>query len=336
VNGILGQAWSTTVPGSAWAFDGATDMALQLISGGDVVASNRTMKSKVIGNSRVQVNNERVTISSMRPMMISDFSNEPNVTHRKNTNTAGTDDLRMLLGYKVYRDGTEIAEILDPNQLTYDDLCLNGGTYEYWVTAIYDEGESDPSNAEEVTVILYAPQNLSAIVQGMNNVFCTWDAPAERTLDGYNIYRDGVLISDVTSTFYLDIGLAAGDYVYNVTAVYCGEWESGFSNNGEVTVDVGDPPLPLVTELHGNYPNPFNPETSIKFALNEAGNVRIDVFNTKGQHVRTVVNEHLEAAYHSVVWDGKDASGVSVSSGVYFYKMDAGKYTSIKKMILMK
>jgi len=243
---------------------------------------------------------------------------------------------RMLLGYKVYRDGTEIAEILDPNQLTYDDLCLDGGTYEYWVTAIYDEGESDPSNAEEVTVILYAPQNFMAIVQGINNVFLTWDAPAERTLDWYNIYRNGEFMADVTSTFYLDINVPAGTYVYNVTAVYCGGWESVFSNNGEVTVDVGDPPLPLVTELNGNYPNPFNPETSIKFALKEAGNVRIDVFNLKGQHVRTVVNDHLKAAYHSVVWDGKDTNGINVSSGVYFYKMDTGEYTSIKKMILMK
>jgi len=85
-------------------------------------------------------------------------------------------------------------------------------------------------------------------------------------------------------------------------------------------VDAGDTPVPLITELNGNYPNPFNPETSIKFALKEAGNVRIDVFNIKGQHVKTLINEHLEAAHHSVVWDGKDTNGVNVSSGVYFYK----------------
>ncbi|NQV18638.1 MAG: T9SS type A sorting domain-containing protein, partial [Armatimonadetes bacterium] len=238
--------------------------------------------------------------------------------------------------YKVYRDGVEIFEIFDPNELTYDDLCLNGGTYEYWVTAVYDNGESDPSNAEEVTVVLNPPQNVSAIVQGWNNVFITWDVPATRDLEYYNIYRNGDLIGNVTSTFYLDVGLEAGTYTYNITAVYCGGWESEFSSNNIVYVDVGDTPIPLVTELNGNYPNPFNPETSIKFALNEAGQVRIDVFNLKGQHVRTVVNEHLEASYHSVVWDGKDTNGVNVSSGVYFYKMDAGKYTSTKKMILMK
>ena len=96
-----------------------------------------------------------------------------------------------------------------------------------------------------------------------------------------------------------------------------------------------DPPV-LYTKLGGNYPNPFNPETAIKFANKEAGKVRIDVFNIKGQYVKTLVNDHLEAKYHTVIWDGKDDSGANVSSGVYFYKMDAGKYTSTKKMILMK
>ncbi len=257
-------------------------------------------------------------------------------THSRTKSIENNRDSRMLEGYKIYRDGVEIAEIFDPNELTYDDLGLNGGTYEYYVTAIYDNGESVPSNVEEVTVVLNPPQNLQAVVQGMNNVFLTWDAPPERNLEYYNIYRNGVLLDDVTSTFYLDIALAAGTYYYNVAAVYGGGWISAFSNGAEVTVDVDDIPIPLIIDLSGNYPNPFNPETTIKFALNEAGIVRIDVFNTKGQHVRTVVNEHLEAAYHSVVWDGKDANGVNVSSGVYFYKMDTGKYVSTKRMILMK
>jgi len=240
------------------------------------------------------------------------------------------------IGIRIYRDGVIIAEILDPNQTTYEDLALNSGVYEYGISALYEQGASSPIFAE-VTIILVAPQNLSAVVQGMNNVFLTWDAPATRDLDYYNVYRNDVVIDNVTSTFYLDIGVAAGSYVYNVTAVYDGGWESGFSNDATTgNIGVGDTPLPLFTELNGNYPNPFNPKTTIMFALNEAGKVRIDVFNLKGQHVRTAVNEHLEAAYHSVVWDGKDASGVSVSSGVYFYKMEAGKYTSTKKMILMK
>ena len=170
----------------------------------------------------------------------------------------------------------------------------------------------------------------------MNNVFLNWDAPAPRDLDFYNVYRDLAIIGTTTSTFYLDAGLPAGTYSYYVTAVYDGGWESEFSNEAVATVDVGSIPLPLVTELNGNYPNPFNPDTDIKFSIHEAGNVRIDIFNSKGQKVRTLINEYMSANFYNVVWNGKDTSGFNVSSGVYFYKMDAGKYTSTKKMILMK
>ncbi|NQV18876.1 MAG: T9SS type A sorting domain-containing protein [Armatimonadetes bacterium] len=247
------------------------------------------------------------------------------------------DETRLLLGYKVYRDGDEIAYLDDPNLLTYDDLALDGGTYEYWVTAVYDEGESDPSNIEEVIIILYSPQNLTAIVQGINNVFLSWDAPATRAFDYYNIYRDGSqIVTNINSTFYLDEGLAAGNYVYNVAAVYDGGWESELSNDAQVTLDAGNSPIPKITELSGNYPNPFNPETIIDFSLKEAEIVRIDIYNSKGQQIRTLVNGYLEPDFYNMIWNGNDEIGKPVSSGIYFYKMDAGKYSSIRKMILLK
>ena len=248
-------------------------------------------------------------------------------------------DSRMLLGYKVYRDGVEIVYLDDPNELTYDDLALNEGTYDYWVTAIYDEGESDSSNVEEVTVVLYPPLNLSAIVQGMNNVFLTWDAPATRELESYNVYRNGDLISNVTSTFYLDEGVAAGNYVYNVTAVYGGGWESGFSNNAYGSFDVGDTPIPLVTELMGNYPNPFNPTTIINYSLKENAKVSLNIYNIKGQKVKQLITNstsQLSAGQHSVVWDGRDENNKPVGSGIYFYKMKTDNFEKTKKMILLK
>ncbi len=92
----------------------------------------------------------------------------------------------------------------------------------------------------------------------------------------------------------------------------------------------------VVTELLGNYPNPFNPETSISYNLRKAGQVTLDIFNLKGQKVRSLVNEHQEKGQHKVVWNGKDQNNSNVASGVYFYKMSSGSYSSTKKMILMK
>lgn len=88
--------------------------------------------------------------------------------------------------------------------------------------------------------------------------------------------------------------------------------------------------------LGKNYPNPFNPTTSINFSLNQAEHVSLEVYNVKGEKVRTLVNAELEANTHTVVWNGQDDSSKSVSSGIYFYKMKAGKYQETKKMILMK
>ncbi|MDP8220270.1 MAG: T9SS type A sorting domain-containing protein, partial [Candidatus Stygibacter frigidus] len=94
--------------------------------------------------------------------------------------------------------------------------------------------------------------------------------------------------------------------------------------------------LPVVTALTGNYPNPFNPETTIKMALKTNGLVRIDIYNVRGQMVRTLVNEYMDAGNHDIIWNGVDDHGQKLGSGVYFYNMKFGKYTSTKKMILMK
>jgi hypothetical protein len=102
----------------------------------------------------------------------------------------------------------------------------------------------------------------------------------------------------------------------------------GTPNNPEVT--------PVISQLIGNYPNPFNPETSIAFSTKENGPVSIDIYNVRGQKVRSLLNENKEAGNHTVVWNGKDDNGKNVASGVFFYRMKSGKYSSTKKMILMK
>jgi len=98
-----------------------------------------------------------------------------------------------------------------------------------------------------------------------------------------------------------------------------------------------DEVIPVVqTALMGNYPNPFNPETTISYSIKSDEQVTIEIYNLKGQKVKTLVNEKAKAGNHKVVWNGSDDNGKSVSSGVYFYRMKSGRYTSSKKMILMK
>jgi len=95
-------------------------------------------------------------------------------------------------------------------------------------------------------------------------------------------------------------------------------------------------PLVTATALKGNYPNPFNPTTTIAFDLKQDDQVMIDIFNVKGQKVRTLINDFMKKGQHSVQWNGKDDQGKMAGSGIYFYSMRSGKYTSTRKMILMK
>jgi hypothetical protein len=105
----------------------------------------------------------------------------------------------------------------------------------------------------------------------------------------------------------------------------------------EVSVD-NISTAPSVTKLYGNYPNPFNPTTTISFSVTQTSSfVTLDIFNIKGQKVNTLINEALPAGKHSVVWDGKDEKGKNVSSGVYFYKLKVDDKTiATKKCLLLK
>ncbi|MCB5247517.1 MAG: T9SS type A sorting domain-containing protein, partial [Candidatus Cloacimonetes bacterium] len=97
-----------------------------------------------------------------------------------------------------------------------------------------------------------------------------------------------------------------------------------------------DPVIPAVTELKGNYPNPFNPSTTIAYSVKESTPVLIGIYNIKGQLVRTLVDEQKEAGNHLAVFDGLDDNRQPLSSGVYFYRMRADSYSKSNKMIMMK
>jgi len=88
--------------------------------------------------------------------------------------------------------------------------------------------------------------------------------------------------------------------------------------------------------LDQNYPNPFNPTTNITYGLPKDANVVIDVYNLMGQKVVTLVSERQKAGYYTVNWNGRDASGNLVTSGVYIYKITTGDYAKSKKMLLVK
>jgi hypothetical protein len=93
---------------------------------------------------------------------------------------------------------------------------------------------------------------------------------------------------------------------------------------------------PTIFAVSQNYPNPFNPVTNFRVALPQASHVKIEVFNILGQKMKTLVDEDMGTGVFVVDWDGKDDRGLEVSSGIYFYRIIAGDFSDIKKMVLLK
>ncbi|HOP07508.1 MAG TPA: T9SS type A sorting domain-containing protein [candidate division Zixibacteria bacterium] len=96
------------------------------------------------------------------------------------------------------------------------------------------------------------------------------------------------------------------------------------------------PALPTSLTLYGNYPNPFNPTTTISYYLPEAGQVTVEIFNLLGQRVATPVDQSLPAGYHAVEWNGRDQSGAMVASGIYLYRLSSGSEIKTGRMMLLK
>ena len=248
---------------------------------------------------------------------------------------------RSLLSYRLFRNDEEIA-MIDCSEFpvfAYQDEMLDAGEYSYYLVAQYDGGDSDPSEIASETVVLPAPTNLliEAIGTG-ENLMITWDEPdISGSVDSYRVYRDGELLSDQTTLFFVDMDVPQQVVLhYEVVAVYDGYESEAIESYFEYNST--DDNLMIKNEIVGNYPNPFNPTTTIQFTISEnRETTEIVVYNSKGQRINTLINAKIPAGEHSVIWNGTDSSGRKVTSGIYYYRLNiGGKTVDSKRMVMIK
>lgn len=156
-----------------------------------------------------------------------------------------------------------------------------------------------------------------------------------KELLGYNIYMDTELIEEnYTGTSYLVTDLEPEQtYQFYVTAVYS-SGESAASNivEAELTANSWEN-VPETCSLQGNFPNPFNPSTTIYFQIGKNTNAKLEIFNVKGQKITSF---DLSSNQKQLVWDGRDSAGRKVESGIYFYRLITPTKQISKKMLLLK
>jgi len=178
---------------------------------------------------------------------------------------------------------------------------------------------------------------------GLLNVF--WSEPYDPVLPvvGYKIYKKfnaGAfqMVAETTNLFYNETLALEGEYKYYVVVKYINaDGAPSDILNIPFPYLVGGSEIPwLVTMLKANYPNPFNPTTSIAFDLAKTQAISLKIYNVKGQLVRTLISGNQNAGRHQIQWNGKDEQNRNVSSGVYFYKLETKDYQSTRKMLMIK
>ena len=105
-------------------------------------------------------------------------------------------------------------------------------------------------------------------------------------------------------------------------------------SSGSEVLDIR--PIPTEFALHNNFPNPFNPVTTINYDLPKEGKVSLIVYDLMGREVTRLTDNFMPAGYHTVRWNARNQYGMEVSAGVYFYHIQAGEFVKTQKMILLK
>ena len=262
--------------------------------------------------------------------------------------TTPTRSERSLQGYKVWRltSGNEtqpdtwtlLTTQLITTLATVDSAwtALPNGSYRWAVKAVYTANVTSVASFSNVLNKETQMGNIVGFVRKQNN----------QPIAGATVTAGGISATTNSAGAY-SLALSIG--TYSVTASAAGYQPRTIDGvvvlpNQNTTLNfVLDPVanedeyLPAVsTELIGNYPNPFNPETTIAYSIKDRCKVRLEVYNLKGQLVRTLVNEEKANGHYKAVFNAKDEKGNTLSSGIYFYRLQAGNYVSTQKMLLME
>ncbi len=210
------------------------------------------------------------------------------------------------------------------------------------------------------TVEFFSPakvENFNANFSGSHPTL-TWSANIEPDLLGYRVYKKLYTVDSGTMTDYIFKDSTTTTYTDNWFTIGSGRfsrdnaeyWVVAVDNDNNLSVDtkhyntngtsgiqwkIGNNENIMTYKLNQNYPNPFNPSTQIKYEIPKSSFVQLKIYNMLGQEVAQLVNQTQDSGTYEVKFNAKSAGG-GLSSGLYIYKLEAGEYSNVKKMLLLK
>jgi len=298
------------------------EVRIQELSVSELSISEISVKKNLV--QEASPSEETASLKQHAKLSIKEQSSNPQIYNRE------------MNSFNLYRNSELLANIGELTTTAYNDINLPAGSYIYWLTTVYDEGESTPSESVQIDIMMPEPVNFTAEISN-HDILLSWDAPTtEIDITGYEIYRNNQLLDEVEINHFSDHPAESGTFSYFLKTKY-GDYQSSPSDTLSIDfTDLEPIEIPLVTKLLGNYPNPFNPVTTISFSLHQDQSVKLFIYDVKGRIVRKLIDTSLPAQNHKVTWDGTDEVGNSVASGIYFYQLRTAEYSKDMKLLLLK
>ncbi len=239
----------------------------------------------------------------------------------------------ILGGYTnvPYYDGMEIFLMKIDTWIGLDWVQIYDSGY-----MSYDEGKSVLQTSDSGYVLggfseigCCRTSHHSKIIKTNSLGFSVWEYISVGGIQGTRQVCNSILQTT-------DGGLVFGGWIENNTWANFDMYLVKFAPEGATNAEEELPNFSHDLGLLNAFPNPFNPTTTINYSLNENSKVSLNIYNIQGQKVKQLVNDHLSAGQHSVIWNGKDDNSKFVSSGIYFYKLKTANFENTKRMILLK
>jgi hypothetical protein len=275
------------------------------------------------------------------------FTSESILSQTLKWSSSPRDNNYQRVGWLILKNNPLELRFWQYDQITKQLLIMDGALSNTPSVNITLSGDEGWGLYSEVGLVDYEP-NLDFNGDGFNDLITSSSYPPPSQRYGLRIidftnaqtlfqlddaaYSYGLINAfDYDNDGKLELAISKRNLNTNLSEVQV------YSTNGSVSsVSQNINKIPNIYQLNQNYPNPFNPSTKIEFHISNQENIKIKIFDINGRLIRNILDENRNAGNYSIEWNGKNDAGELVSSGTYFYQLQAGDFVQTKKLIYLK